>query len=521
MSEIAIQERQPPPQPTRRARDRSSFPQYLLAASAVIGTTLVVFFLVQLIGYRAVALIYLLVVVIMALFIGPGPTLLAATLSALSWDFFFLAPVTNLRISNVEDTILFGMYFVVALVLGQLTARIRAQERQEREREQLSTALYLLTRELVEAAGLDNLLSNVVRHLQSVLDAHIAIILPNPASPLGFQVHPASNYDITGPEQPLVAELFERGRLTGKSAEQIKEPHTLFVPLTSGERVLGVMGLNFDETSPSSQQRHLLQAFSQPIALALDRQRLREESRKSELLAESERLSKNLLNSVSHEIRTPLAVIRTAASTLGEIEEPRLSELQQGMIVEIQEATQRLDTLVGKVLDISRLESGTVKPRLKLCEIEDLLRVAVRETRKQLSRHRLEVDIPPGLPLVEVDYILVQEAVKNLLSNAAAHTPPGTLVELKGRVRGTDLILSVGDRGPGIAPAHLARIFDKFYRGPGAPTGGTGLGLSVVKGFVEACRGQVRAENRVDGGALFTIRLPITQTAQGPAPDPP
>jgi two-component system sensor histidine kinase KdpD len=186
-----------------------------------------------------------------------------------------------------------------------------------------------------------------------------------------------------------------------------------------------------------------------------------------------------------------------------------MSGAQQTMIAEIQEATERLNRLVGKVLDVSRLESGHVNPKITLCDVGDLVHMAVKETRKELAGHKLAVEIAPGLPLVRGDFVLLQEALKNLLSNAAIHTPPGTAVQVSARVRDGDLLLAVADRGPGISPEALARVFDKFYRASTAPTGGTGLGLSLVKGFVEAHGGRVKAENRVDGGAIFTIRLAL------------
>jgi two-component system sensor histidine kinase KdpD len=507
--------------PTHHPADRHErrvFPQYMMAMAVVLGITLLALFLQKVVGYRAIALIYLLGVVLLALFVDRGPTLLAATLSALFWDFFFLAPIANLRIANAEDAILFGMYFVVALVLGQLTARIRAQERTEREREQRSTALYLLTRDLVEATNLDQLVGNAVRQVERAFATRVAVMLPDLARSLGFSVHSASSYDITGPEQPVANWVFEHGLSAGKFTENLPGGETLFVPLATGGRTLAVMGLHLDQSTPlTSHQRDLLQAFSQQVALALDRQRLREQSENAKLLAESERLSKALLNSVSHEIRTPLAAIQSATGTLSELEERALTEAQRSLVGEIQQATDRLNVLVGKVLDITRLETGAVKPNLKLCDVNDLVHLAVKETRNLLRNHKLEVDVAPGLPLALVDYVLLQEALKNLLANAAHHTPVGTSVQVTVRARDGMLVLTVADRGPGIPPALLQRIFDKFSRGSNAPTGGTGLGLAIVKGFIESQAGEVTAENRPGGGAAFTIRLPLAQMASGAA----
>ena len=262
---------EPPPE--------STAPQYFLVTGVVLGITLPVFLLQQPLGHRAIALIYLLAVVVMALFVGRGATLFAATISALFWDFFFLTPVAHLRIENMEDIIMFGTYFAVALVLGQLTSRVSKQERARRQGEERATALYVLARELSEAINLDQLAQKVVQQMERAFQAQIVLLLPESSQRLGYRAHPASTYEITGPEQPVVAWVFEHGRSAGKFANHPPEADSLFVPLTSGGQIMGVMGLNFSQPSPPTiQQLNLLNAFSQQIAIALDRNRLREES---------------------------------------------------------------------------------------------------------------------------------------------------------------------------------------------------------------------------------------------------
>jgi two-component system sensor histidine kinase KdpD len=243
------------------------------------------------------------------------------------------------------------------------------------------------------------------------------------------------------------------------------------------------------------------------VALVLDRQRLRDAEQDAKLLAESERLSKTLLDSISHEIRTPIAAITSAVSSLADAGEA--PQIQRAMVAEIQEAAGRLNRLVGNLLSMTRLESGHVKPKLDWCDVADLIQSTLRELEKELRGHKVTTDIPEGLPLARMDFVLMQQVLANLLLNAASHTPPGTTVRISAAMEEKTLTLTVADEGPGLPPDELPLIFEKFYRARTAPAGGTGLGLAIVRGFVEAQGGQVAAANRPGGGAVFAVRMPV------------
>ena len=507
-------------------RERSSFPpwprfvrpelrQYLKAATVVSLVTALNYVLSPVIGVHAAALIFLLAVVGLGLFVPRGATLLAAAMSAIVWDYFFLPPVFAFRVGSFEDGMLLAMYFIVAIVLGQLTARNRAQEATERQREARSTALYLLTRELSEAINLEEILHKAIQQTERAFNAHAGIRLADGPHAMNQRFFPPNLLEIAEKEQALSAWVLKNGQPAGKFSETMEASDVLYLPLTMGERALGVLALRLSQAfEPTIHQRNLLDAFCQQIAMALDRHRLQHESERTKLLAESERLSKTLLNSMSHEIRTPLAAIKSATGNLVEFQETPWSAPQQAMIGEIQEATERLNRLVGNVLDATRLESGHVKPKLSLCDVRDLLQVVVRDTRKDLAKHQFSLEVAPDLPLVRMDFVLMQQVVANLLSNAAFHTPAGTAVRLKAWAIGNSLEISVTDDGPGIPEGSLPRVFEKFYRAPSARAGGTGLGLSLVKGFVEAQGGQVAAGNGPSGGATFTVRLPLEKSAE-------
>jgi two-component system sensor histidine kinase KdpD len=260
-------------------------------------------------------------------------------------------------------------------------------------------------------------------------------------------------------------------------------------------------------TALTTDQRELLENFARQTALVLDRQRLRDAEVKTRLLAESERFGRTLLNSVSHELRTPLAAIATAASTLRDSGE--LNPLQQKLSAEIDTATARLNRVVQSLLSAARIQSGQVRPNLDWCDISDVLRGALRETAASLANHRVEKRIEPALPLIRADFILLQQALINLLVNAATYTPRQTQIEVKARRDGTELIVEVADHGPGLPADQIERVFDLFHRAPGSKPGGTGLGLAIVKGFVEAQGGHVHAANQPGGGAMFSIHMPV------------
>ena len=488
---------------------KSNFPQYILAIGVVAGVTVAAFVFTPVIGAHATALVFLLAVVLLALVVERGPTLMAAALSALSWDYFFLPPVFAFRITHFEDAMLLGMYFVVALVLSQLTARIRSQEEAQRRREERATALYLLTRELSQSASLDQLVQRVVHQMESAFNAQVVVLLPDSADRL--KGHSGSGFHLTPEDERSLASALNERLSAGRFSENFNANDVLYVPLGGAKHPVAIIGLRLREPL-SMQQQNLLEAFSQQVTLTLERHRLSEISDRAKLLAESERLSKTLLDSMSHEIRTPIAAIKSATGNLAELAEFSGPSLQGEMLAEIEQATERLNRLVGNVLEVSRLEAGIVRPRLNECDVNELIHVAVAETERELARHKLRVHVPADMPLVRMDFVLMQQVLTNLLSNAAAHTPPGTAIELSAGIQEESLILVVADEGPGIAAGSLDLIFNKFYRAPNAPTGGTGLGLSLVKGFVESHGGRVKAENRAGSGAMFTVCLPLSET---------
>jgi two-component system sensor histidine kinase KdpD len=397
--------------------------------------------------------------------------------------------------------------------MGHLAARLRAQQAAERRREERATALYFLTRELAQASDFADLLAIIIREVSKATHADVGLSLADEGFDMALTPYFASTWALSEKEQSVASWAFRHRQPAGRGTDTLPSAEGLHLPLLAGERVVAVLSLRFRDPAPlTSEQRDLLDAFVRQIALVLDRQRLRDAEQQAKLVSESERLSKTLLNSVSHEIRTPIAAITSAATNLSGKQADRDLEFQRVMIGEIQEAARRLNRLVGNLLNMTRVESGHVRPKLDWCDLPDLVQVTLKEIRHELASHEVTVELDPGLPLVKMDFVLMQQVLTNLLLNASVHTPPGTAVHLSAKTQGDALVVAVADQGPGLPVDALPHIFDKFYRAPAAPAGGTGLGLAIVKGFIEAQGGQVRADNQPGGGAVFTIRLPLSKS---------
>ncbi len=465
-------------------------------------------------GYWSVSLFYLSAVVMLGLFVGQGPIFLAAALSALTWNFLFIPPIFTFRIDKLEDGLMFIFFFVMALVTGRLTGRLRAQAGTERSREQRATALYQLTRAIATARSTDEVIRDAGAQIQELFGAKMAIFTPTAAGPL--VLHPTATYVAGEKEQGVAEWVLRNRRAAGRFTDTLPSSEGFYLPLVAGDTVLGVMGLKAPaEEILSVSQRDLLETFSTQIALALDRERLRATEEAGRLARESDKLHRTLLDSVSHELKTPLAVI---AATAEQLAGPGPSD-RPSLLGELQTAVRRLQRLVNNLLDMTRLEAGALKPRLEWTDLHDLVNAAVAATREAAAGRSVAVQLPPDLPLVRLDFALIEQALVNLMHNACVHTPAAAAIALSAGVDegAGEVWLAVSDTGPGLPAEAAGRIFDKFFRGRPDRAGGLGLGLSIVRGFVEAHGGRVEARNQPEGGARFAIYLPFDRPADVPS----
>ena len=508
----------PPPAPhwlPWRRRGGSTWRAYLCAVAIVALATMVNWVSIHTfswVEYQVVGLTGLLTVLLIATYIGRGPALLAALASAISFNFFFIDPHYTFAIKRFQDIVLISLYFVIAIFAGNLTARIRQQEQRAQRNVQRIMSLYRLARETATAADLDAVLHTAVDQLQQSFDADVAILLA-PTGVLAPTPHAASTLTLDEQAFSVAQWVFTNGRPAGRFTDTLPTAAAHFVPLRTPNRIAGVIGLAMrNEQRLTFEQELQLETFVNQIALVVERQLLDHAARQSALLQESERLHATLLNSISHELRTPIATIRGVTDLLANPATNPDPVARQTLLTDVGDAAQRLNHLVENLLDMSRLDAGRLQIKRDWCVVSDVVGVAVQQLHSCLANRPLTLDIPPDLPLVQMDFMLMEQVLINLLHNVCNYTPPDSPVEIRAKRAAGWLRLTVADGGPGIPPALLERIFDKFYRLPGTATGGTGLGLSICRGLVHAHGGELTASNRPEGGACFTIQLPATAT---------
>ncbi len=495
----------------------SSWRDYGLALAVVLGVALLNVLAQPWITYLGVGLTELLAVLLVAVYIGRGPALLAATLSAISWNFLFIEPRFTIAINQPQDIILFLLYFAIAIFTGNLTARVRLQERQAHANAERTAALYALAHETATAVNMDDVVKTALEQIGVVFGAQAAVFLAH-GDRLQREAHPASTLQVDEREFGAALWVFENGRAAGHFTQTLPLAAAQYLPLRTANRTVGVLGVRLPgERPPTFDQRLLLETFAGQIALGIERELLDEAATQATLLQESDRLYTTLLNSISHELRTPIAAISGAASSLRDSRTLADAPARTALIQDIHDATDRLNRLVENLLDMSRLESGHLALKRDWCDVGDVIATAVRSTGACLEHHPLTLDVAPGLPLLRIDFVLVEQVLVNLLVNVCHYTPAGAPARIAAHAvalgRDRWVQVEVIDSGPGIPPEERARVFDKFHRLQGTVAGGTGLGLATSRGIAEAHGGTLTVDTAPDGGARFILRLPATGTA--------
>jgi two-component system sensor histidine kinase KdpD len=479
----------------------------------------------QWLAVQSISLVFLTAVLVSAIAYGLWPSLFACLASVLAYNFFFLPPLYTFIIADPENVVALFFFAVVAVIASNLAARMRAQAVSARQRAKTTEDLYLFSRKLAAVVTLDELLWATSYQIALMLKVRVVLLLPEGDSIAVRAGYPPEDL-LDDADLAAAKWCWQNNRPAGRDSDTLPGTHRLFLPIRTGRGAVAVVGIDNDDPGPllTPDQRRLLDALSDQTALAIERINLAEDLDRAKIAAETDRLRSALLTSLSHDLRTPLASILGSATSLhsygARLDPGEMHELTGT----IREEAERLNRFIANLLDMTRLESGAVAPRLGAVDIAELVGSALERTAKILAAHHVELDIPADLPMLELDPVLFEQVLFNILDNAAKYAPPGSLIRVEARHQARDrdatVRLSVIDEGPGILPEDIERIFDKFYRvhAQDRQRAGTGLGLAICRGFIEAMGGAIVAENRGDrSGAIFTLTLPVAAEARQPA----
>lgn len=492
---------------SRRQRHRP-WRDYLLSVALVGAATGTGFPLQGVVSPINLVMLYLVVVMVAAIYLGRGPSILASALSVLAFDFFFVPPRLTLAVSDSEFLLTFAVLFLVSLVISGLATRTREQAEVARRRQVQTAELCEFSQRLAGTDTVEDISRMVVTQLGAEFGRQVAVLLPR-----GDKLVPSAktpDMELNENEMAVASWAFQHGQPAGKGTDTLPAASGRYMPLKGTNGVVGVLGVKPPTSTGqlTPDQRLQMETFASQAALAIERAQLAESAREADLLQATEKLQTALLNSISHDLRTPLASIIGIFSSLNDDsldQNTRWNLVDAGL-----EEAQRLNRLLSNLMDMTRLEAGALKVSVELSDVQDLVGSALGQLKDRLRDRKVLLDVPSALPPVSMDVVLMTQVLVNLLDNALKYSPDDAPIEVRAWAAGGEMQVEVKDRGVGIPPDDLEHVFDKFYRvqHPGKP-GGTGLGLSICKGIAEAHGGRIWARNRPGGGAVFTVALPL------------
>lgn len=457
------------------------------------------------------AMIYLAGVVFVATRYGHGPSVLAAILAPLLFNFFFTAPYYTLAIADPQYAVTFVVLLVTALLISTLTQRVRRQSEAARARYLRTAALYFMSRQLAAAADAESLARGAVRHVADVFQSDAVVLLPDPSSSLAVAAR-HGEFDVEATNERAAAQwVHDHQKWAGWSTDTLPAAQAIYLPLVTSGKSLGVLALRprQPEHPLEPDQRHMLETFATQLAIALERTAFAAQAETARRAAETEQVRSALLSCVSHDLRTPLATIAGAASTLQEDAGGCDPQTRRELLQSISDEAGRLNQLLSKLLEMTRLQAPGFQLAKDWFPLEELVGSALTRLEASLQAHPVETDLPSDLPLTYIDGVLIEEVVVNLLENAARYTPAGASIRVMARSVAEGIRVEVQDSGPGLTPGSEQAIFEKFVRDrPRTERSGTGLGLAICQAIIQLHGGTIGARNQPGGGACFWFTLP-------------
>jgi len=484
---------------------------FAVTVMAIAAALAVAFALYPVTGIENVDLVFLLPIIAIAIRYGFWPSLVACLLSALAYNFFFYPPAYGFTVADPANIATVFFFLVVAVITSHLASRARAAALAAASRAATTEALYAFSREIAGIVTLDDLLWATGQQIGSMLRLDVVILLPDADGRLEIRAAYPPNGHVDGTDPASARLAWDESRAAGRGTEALLTAQHRFLPLRTSHGPVGVIGVSRTGAPLNPDEERLLAALVDQAAVAIERVRLAAERDVARLAAETERLRSALLSSLSHDLKTPLASITGAATSLRQYGELYDAAAREELAATIQGESERLSRFVANLLDMTRLKAGGIELKREPVDLGEAVGAALQRMQGVLGEHRMAVDLPAGLSMLDLDVVLFEQVLVNLLDNAAKYAPPGSTIAICASGDGRQVELTVSDEGPGIPPEDLERVFEMFHRVDKGDRqrAGTGLGLSICRGFVEVLGGTIRASNRTDrSGAVFTITFP-------------
>lgn len=426
---------------------------------------------------QLIALLFLLPVLFATVLWGLWTGFLAGFLSFLCFNYFFIQPYYTFAVHKSQDVITLGVFLIVVVVMSQLIGQAKTGMQLAKKREWEATKMYEFITEIAGMTNVADITSALEKRISETFEFdHVQVVLKNP----------------------------------GEKTSAAHPPFTLVIPMETKTREIGEIHVVEKSRALTFEEQRLLHALGYQAALSIERAHLFERENVAKVLEESDKIKTSLLNSISHELRSPLAAIKASVSSLRSGAVDWDIPARTDLLATVEEETDQLNLLVGNLLDMSRIEAGALTPKIQWNSLSEIISSVIAKLHNQLQNHEFILDLPPSLPLVPTDYVMMEQVFLNLISNSVKYAPPGTPIQIKAAGENGQLLIQVINQSPPVPDEHLEHIFDKFFRITKADkVTGTGLGLSICKGIIEAHGGRIWAENS-QGGFCFNILLPLT-----------
>ncbi|MES2883281.1 MAG: sensor histidine kinase KdpD [Pseudomonadota bacterium] len=485
---------------------------YAESLLGIVGVSVMGYFIDQLIDIPNISLAYLPVILSAAMRHGHAPALFTALIATLAYNFCFTEPIFTMHIASPENIVALAFFGVIAVLTSRLTVRVREQTLLARAQADTTATLLAFARRMAGIRKLDELASTTAQEIRNLLHVDAVVLMPDAESRLALRGAAPAAATLSDADLAAAQWAFEKAQITGRGSETLPGAKRLFLPVRTANAVVAVMGVSREESEfqINAAQRRLLESIGDLAAVGVERVRLAKDVDQAKVTADQERLRASMLTAVSHDLRTPLSGILGALSSVRAYGAQMPAAERDALLLGAEDETQRLARFVSNLLDLTRLDAGALVPKTEAVQLPEFVRGLLTRLRGSMGAHPVITRLPQDLPALWLDPALFEHVLSNLLDNAAKYTPEGSEIEVVASRHRFTLTLEVRDRGAGIPPDELGKIFDLFHRvrqGDKARAG-TGLGLAIARGFMQAMGGSIRARNRDDGGAVFEIEFP-------------